>query len=80
VQVPCLVQLLLSPWLSSALSPGFLSLMDTLVLSVRETMCMHGDEAGKKKHTERALLDCQDSLLKWVADTSGAQVPVTTPG
>ena len=70
------MQLLLLPWLSNALSPGFRSLLDTLVLSVSETMRVHGDDTGHKKETKLALLDCQDGLTKWVADTSAAQVQV----
>lgn len=50
--------------------------MDTLVLSVCETMRVHGDTTGQKKATKLALLDCQDGLTKWMSDTSAAQLLV----
>lgn len=76
MQITCLVELLLSPWLSAVLSPGFRLIMDTLVQSVYETMRVNGDESGQAKETKVALLDCQDGITKWVADISATQLPV----
>lgn len=68
VQVPCLVQLLLSPWLQPALALGFRGLMESFVESVADVMRECGDTHGDLRPTRLALLDCQDGAIKFAAD------------
>jgi hypothetical protein len=44
--------------------------MDDLVASVGQTMEAIGDTTGSHKATRKALLDCQDSLTKFVVDAA----------
>eukprot|EP00892_Ulva_mutabilis_P004891 jgi/Ulvmu1/2774/UM140_0003.1 len=76
--VPCLVELLLSPWLRPALTGGFRSLMDAFVESLLDVMRECGDTRGHHRPTQLALLDCQDGAIKYAADVS-QQAPLVAP-
>lgn len=80
VQVPCLVELLLSPWLRPVAAGGFRGLMESFVESVADVMREDGDDVGGGRATQLALLDIQDSMIKFAADVSQQlQAPVVAP-
>lgn len=70
LQVACLVELLLSPWLRPVAAGGFRGLMESFVESVADVMREDGDDVGGGRATRLALLDVQDSTIKFAADVS----------
>lgn len=78
MQVPCLVERLLAPWLRPALTRGFRGLMESFVALVLDVMREHGDAPGTHAATRLALLDVQDGAIKYAADVS-QQAPAMVP-